>query len=285
MSEFLHRASLKGYCVDIRYVIRYRNAPTLHPELIDFMSDITSFCNGWIQKVEAGSFPDPIARHPTAARDAIFNIIRKELQELSQRTSKALPVSQETTCTTTYVGPSVGLLAAINREYDGPGELSPDGPRHSNGEHHFTRSQRLTSDHVHIRDIAIPPASDEMASVRPAYIPINMPGAKHHLPDDSMAKMWVGNCAIPVGLTGSIDIQFRLLRADSIAGLQQGLHAVQDDVQADDFKKTERTFPHMTRTVADNSLPPPARRRWLVHLPLCGPRLSVCAFTAPKTLH
>lgn len=45
----------------------------------------------------------------------------------------------------------------------------------------------------------------------------------------------------------SIDIQFRLLRADSISGLQQGLHALQEDVQADNFFKTERTLDEVAR--------------------------------------
>jgi hypothetical protein len=43
-------------------------------------------------------------------------------------------------------------------------------------------------------------------------------------------------------LTPSLDIQFRLLRADSISGMQQGLMAVKADMQADNYPKTEREF-------------------------------------------
>jgi hypothetical protein len=48
--------------------------------------------------------------------------------------------------------------------------------------------QVLTLDHVDIRDINITPTGDELMATREAYVPANIPGAPHHLPDDSMAR-------------------------------------------------------------------------------------------------
>jgi hypothetical protein len=41
----------------------------------------------------------------------------------------------------------------------------------------------------------------------------------------------------------SLDVQFRLLRTDATSGLQQGIQAVAEDFQSDDFYKTEREPP------------------------------------------
>jgi len=40
-----------------------------------------------------------------------------------------------------------------------------------------------------IADITVPPTADEMIAVRDCYLPINIPGARHHHPDDSIEKM------------------------------------------------------------------------------------------------
>ncbi|BEJ11584.1 hypothetical protein CspHIS471_0200440 [Cutaneotrichosporon sp. HIS471] len=193
------------------YVIRFRHASSHHPDLVNFVSDLEGYFNEWADNVLRESNSDPLAGRPIAIRNLIIASVRKDLAGLSQRVGSTLPVFQEVE-DLGRSGPSVGLLAAIDREYDGPGELSPEGPRHSN-------------DRVYIRDIEIPPAGDEMTAARPAYLPINIAGAKHLLPQDSMAKI--------------LDIQFRLLRADLTSGLQQGIHAVAKDFQSEHFYRTE----------------------------------------------
>lgn len=47
----------------------------------------------------------------------------------------------------------------------------------------------LTQDHEDITDIKIPPTTDELLSDTEPYLPVNLPGAKHHLPADSIDKM------------------------------------------------------------------------------------------------
>lgn len=169
------------------YAIRFRRAPTRHPDLVDFVSDLKGYFEEWADKTLSGTSKDRLANRHQATRSAIVASVRKELDELSQRVANSLPMSQDTLHRASS-GASEGLLAAINREYDGPGELSAEGPRHSNGEE-TCRVIPLMTDHVHIGDIEIPPTGDEMTAGRPPYLPINLAGAKHHLPDDSMAKM------------------------------------------------------------------------------------------------
>ncbi|GMK56414.1 hypothetical protein CspeluHIS016_0302540 [Cutaneotrichosporon spelunceum] len=193
------------------YVIRFRHAPTHHPELVDFVSDLKRLFDAWADRVLSATNKDPLAKRPLDQTSAIIGCVRKNLHELTLRVENTLPKFEAVTYSGRS-GPSVGLLATIEREYDGPGELSTEGPRHSN-------------DHVHIRDIKVPPTGDEMISVRRPYLPINIAGAKHHLPHDSMAKL--------------LDIHFRLLRADSINGLQQGIQSVIGDLQSKDFCGTE----------------------------------------------
>jgi hypothetical protein len=61
------------------------------------------------------------------------------------------------------------------------------GPRHDN-------------DFENIHSIKIAPTQDEMLSAVAPFLPANIPGAAHHLPDGSMERL--------------LDIQFRLLREE-----------------------------------------------------------------------
>lgn len=47
----------------------------------------------------------------------------------------------------------------------------------------------LSVDEVDFHEIEIPPTTDELISSAEAYMPANLPGAKHHLPTDSIDKM------------------------------------------------------------------------------------------------
>lgn len=77
----------------------------------------------------------------------------------------------------------------IFRDPNGPGEFCQEGQRHDNGELYFYRE--LTEDHADIARIQIAPTPDELACSRDPYLPMNFAGSAHHLPADSMAKMYV----------------------------------------------------------------------------------------------
>ncbi|KAF9364076.1 hypothetical protein BGX34_002578 [Mortierella sp. NVP85] len=92
-------------------------------------------------------------------------------------------------------GPNMVHLA---REYDPPGNLSRNGPRHDN-------------DLSDISMISVEPTFEELASTRDPFIPSNcIPGAPHFLPH---------------GWKRQLDIHFRLYREDLMGNLRKGLSA------------------------------------------------------------
>lgn len=199
---------------DARYVNRYRTAPTVHPGLQEFASFLHARFEDWATILAASQtqFRDQMATQSAADKKAIIAAIRKTMNLMAETVVQALPQAGTAPKRSIVHGSSLGLIATIQREYDGPGDLSEKGPRHDN-------------DHADIRDISIPSSAQEMVAQRDPYLPANIPGARHHLPDDSMAK-------IP-------DIQFRLLRADMTGGLQQGIKAVLEDMGSVDFRGTQ----------------------------------------------
>lgn len=88
------------------------------------------------------------------------------------------------------------LAAAFEIAQDGPGSLSPTGPRHDN-------------DHNHIKDIKILPTPQEIYSLRTEYLPTKDP-SRWHLP----------------GIHGLLDQQFRLLREDTVGQLRDCVRTV-----------------------------------------------------------
>ena len=98
---------------------------------------------------------------------------------------------------------------------DWRGDLSNDGARHDTGHAEMTQNfpedlavngVRHDNDHADIADIQILPTAQEIASLRPEYLPSIDP-TQHHLP----------------GLAGLLDRQFRLLREDVVGQLRGAL--------------------------------------------------------------
>lgn len=112
---------------------------------------------------------------------------------------------------------------------DGPGALSPDGPRHNN-------------DHANISQIQVMPTQAEIVSARKEYLPRN-----------DLLRLHFS------GAQGLIDRQFRLLREDTVGQLrdavkveidrqraqQQGLHVSKENQQ------TARTLTYMHGGIND----------------------------------
>ncbi|KAI9670299.1 MAG: hypothetical protein M1831_006513 [Alyxoria varia] len=91
-------------------------------------------------------------------------------------------------------GPArVGSRPVFNLEIDGPGVLSPDGPRHDN-------------DHENIEDISILPTESEIRAHRAEYLPTN-DGSPHHR----------------TGTKRLADLHFRLLREDTVGPLRDAV--------------------------------------------------------------
>ncbi|KAG9321050.1 hypothetical protein KVV02_000380 [Mortierella alpina] len=87
-------------------------------------------------------------------------------------------------------------LVSLALNFDPPGLISANGPRHDN-------------DHTHIKDIQIVPTQVELTCERTPFLPSNdVPGAPHHLPP---------------GWSRLLDTHFRLNREDMIDQLRKGI--------------------------------------------------------------
>jgi hypothetical protein len=80
-----------------------------------------------------------------------------------------------------------GILAALHSVYQGPGAVREGGPRHDN-------------DFEDINEIRIPPTHEELMCRISPFLPVNLYGAPHPAPMESMQRL--------------LDIQFRLLREE-----------------------------------------------------------------------
>ncbi len=101
---------------------------------------------------------------------------------------------------------TVPITATFNLQQDLPGELSKEGPRHSN-------------DHANAFDIQIMPTFDEINAIRPEYLP-SMNQEEWHLP----------------GVAGLLDRHFRLLREDSVGQLRD---AIREEISSSDVNGKE----------------------------------------------
>jgi hypothetical protein len=87
------------------------------------------------------------------------------------------------------------MIANALNEADGPGEASPQGPRHDN-------------DCTDFRRIAIIPTFEELTAVRPPYLPFHLNGGSH---------------IEGSGVDRYLDCMFRLLREELIADIRTGI--------------------------------------------------------------
>jgi hypothetical protein len=149
----------------------------------------------WIDGILASPprFDSPFSQLSAETRDSIITRLKQKIERLiliidredgrlakqvknsTERTSKAGAPSQD------------GLIAALERSYEGPGEERTEGSRHDN-------------DFINIDDIQIAPTNEELMCRIPPFLPANIPGAPHPFASDSMERL--------------LDIQFRLLREE-----------------------------------------------------------------------
>ncbi|RXK38430.1 hypothetical protein M231_04339 [Tremella mesenterica] len=184
----------------LEYFERCRAATTSHPEVASFIDRLTTHFEDWADRVMRGTFQDRLTSRLPQEKSFFINKIRGDLDLLAKVASRCLkPKDEHDFPMTQPFVPSLGVLAGLAREYEGPGALCSTGPRHDN-------------DHISIADIQIPPTTAELLSEEEAYLPANLPGAHHHLPEDCIEKI--------------LDIQFRLLRADATTSLRTGVKLV-----------------------------------------------------------
>lgn len=154
--------------------------------------DLSRWLDAWIAGISASSptFRDTLTSSPAHTREQICQHLRTKTDQLvaivNREYERTKPVAQPQAGprTTTSVE---GILAALHNAYVGPGDLRPEGPRHDN-------------DFVDISEIRIGPTHGELTCRIPPFLPANLYGAPHPLPQESIERL--------------LDIQFRLLREE-----------------------------------------------------------------------
>ncbi|KAK0451375.1 uncharacterized protein EV420DRAFT_714274 [Desarmillaria tabescens] len=187
-----------------QYFQRFKHAINNHPDIFVFAGNLVRWYDEWAGLIMTSSFEDTI--DPTVQgltleqiRESIGRldaIVKREHANVESKRRPAQPQGLRE-------GHQSGALQAhLIQTYDAPGSLRPLGPRHDN-------------DHCDIADISILPTQDELTSVAPPYIPVNLPYAPHHLDPNSMER--------------HLDIQFRLLREELVAPIRTSISAIQSD--------------------------------------------------------
>ncbi|KAL1409923.1 hypothetical protein Q8F55_003922 [Vanrija albida] len=190
----------------VEYFNRFPSAPIVHPSSQIFVTFLSDSYSKWEAAINSGTFRDPLSNKDPYERRLILDRIHKEIQLVTATVSQGQPTKAHAPASRLTTLP-LGLLARVARDYDGPGKSSPDGPRHDN-------------DHESIAQIKVVPTAAELVAKREPYLPANSPGAKHHLPPESMDKLF--------------DVQFRLLRADAFGGLEGGVKTIVQDMMDPD---------------------------------------------------
>ncbi|KAI0779559.1 hypothetical protein C8Q74DRAFT_1217042 [Fomes fomentarius] len=192
------------------YITRFKNAVASHPSLRDLVKSLHDWLEAWITAISSNppAFDDSIVNAPTQGRHFVIERLRAlvdRLVAIVDRKHRDNERAKKPSSIVTQISASNdGVLAALHNAYEGPGELRPGGPRHDN-------------DHVNIEDIQIPPTHEELTSSHQPFLPANMYGAPHPLPNESMEQL--------------LDIQFRLLREELTASLRTSAHNILTDLK------------------------------------------------------
>ncbi|KAH8998233.1 hypothetical protein EDB86DRAFT_3234341 [Lactarius hatsudake] len=202
-----------------QYFARVKSAIKNHPELRDLVEDIFSWFNIWTAAVRATppTFQDPITSSSLQIRNLTLGELEKDINRLSQIVGREYGDTEKLRRRVPNGRFTAGqrmeaLTSRLEQTYDPPGTLRDGGePRHDN-------------DSTDIHNIRIAPTNEELLCPLPPYLPVFLPSAPHHLPENSMER--------------HLDIQFRLLREELIASIRQSVGELRRDL---DMMWTSRT--------------------------------------------
>ncbi|KAH8998232.1 hypothetical protein EDB86DRAFT_821723 [Lactarius hatsudake] len=195
-----------------QYFARIKSAIKNHPELHDLVEDVFSWFNIWTAAVRASppTFQDPITSSSLQIRDLTLEELEKDISRLSQIVGREYGDAEKLRRHVPRGRFTAGqrmeaLTSRLEQIYDPPGTLRGGGePRHDN-------------DSTDIRNIRIAPTNRELLCPLPPYLPVFLPSAPHHLPENSMER--------------HLDIQFRLLREELISSIRQSVGEIRSDLE------------------------------------------------------
>ncbi|KAG8861659.1 hypothetical protein FRB96_002616 [Tulasnella sp. 330] len=189
-----------------QFALRFRRAITSHPSFAPFVRKLLEWFTEWSDAVNAAhhAFDDPICSTDADQKRFVTSQLRKSVLSLVNLVEQAEGHTtriERSTPTQIPEENNVALVQELLKSYEGPGWYRPQGPRHDN-------------DFEMIQDVKIVPTQDELCADLPPYLPANLPGGPHHLPWDSVSRLF--------------DIQFRLLREELVAPIRTPvLHIMQ----------------------------------------------------------
>ncbi|EIN11698.1 P-loop containing nucleoside triphosphate hydrolase protein [Punctularia strigosozonata HHB-11173 SS5] len=193
-------------------ITRFKNAAATHPRLVPLIMHVQEWTETWIQGISTAPpvFEDPFKDMPAEGREHVLRHLKGRVDRIAligererTRLEKAARPRNALTFTRGAGGSSEGIIAALQANYQGPGQERAEGPRHDN-------------DFSDIRDIRIAPTNEELVCRTEPYLPANFYNAPHHLPANSVERL--------------LDIQFRLLREELTAPLRSSIQLVHDDL-------------------------------------------------------
>jgi hypothetical protein len=178
-----------------RYLSRFKRSIQNHPELRDFVEDLFQWFSRWATAVKASppAFRDPIATSSPEIRDLTLAELDKDVGRLKLIVDREYGHAERMKRPVAHAIVTAdqmhrALISRLSHTYEPPGILRDGGtPRHDN-------------DFTDIRDTRIAPTHEELLCPLPPYLPVFVPMAPHHLPENSMQR--------------HLDIQFRLLREE-----------------------------------------------------------------------
>ncbi|KAG8957841.1 hypothetical protein FRC03_009761 [Tulasnella sp. 419] len=205
------------------YATRFKQAVASKPTFVSIVQSLEDWFTTWSNLVmkDPSPFTDSVTKADLRSRKWLIDQLSRELRNLRRAVDHAEGGTFRRVSRPAF-GAGIGgsrdeaLLNSLQYTYDGPGaehRLNPaDGIRHDN-------------DRVNISDIRIAPTYDEMLSTAPNYLPANVPGARHHLPSDSMERV--------------LDIQFRLLREELTCPIKSAIYTILDELKQPRGKRTQ----------------------------------------------
>ncbi|KDQ16534.1 hypothetical protein BOTBODRAFT_107034 [Botryobasidium botryosum FD-172 SS1] len=192
--------------VFFEYLTRFKQAVASNPQLPDFARKLVVWFETWETGISSSppTFSDKFSQTEPATRSFLLRQLRSDVERLLPIVSRTVVVRERLESRSMSSAASLdAILAQLQREYVGPGEIREGGARHDN-------------DKLRIADIKIAPTHEELISDHLPFLPANLPQAPHPFESGSMER--------------HLDIQFRLLREELIAPIRSAVQLVVADM-------------------------------------------------------
>ncbi|KAG9309779.1 hypothetical protein JVU11DRAFT_10153 [Chiua virens] len=192
-------------------LVRFKNAVATYPRLATLVANLRVWFDQWTTGICSSPpiFDNPFQSIQVPVRDLLMGTLREKVNRLEsivnrEREKEVRPSSRRNALSVPNGTSNEGVIATLHSNYDPPGELRLDGPRHDN-------------DFVDIQEIRIAPTHQELMCQTQPFLPASLFDAPHPAPADSMQRL--------------LDGQFRLLREELTAPLRRAVQFVRDDLK------------------------------------------------------